>query len=131
MARRFPYLFRDLENARDEADARATDWQRALVPGDKIAFRAAPDLVVVSEILDPATDADPEEVEEVRDLYASPHMVGYRFSRGYSAIVPNGELGDIHVSTAQVKLTERQFGEFKTLGFPSDEETVTRILSNP
>jgi hypothetical protein len=122
-------LFELEVEARTAADASVTPSQEALKPGD-YCLREAHGLAIYSEILDAAEvilggrdfkDLDPEDQEEVTDTrksYAQPHMRYYRFTRSYSRACPNGELGDIHVSTVKKVLTAVQFQAAREAGWP-------------
>ena len=60
--------------------------------------------MIYSEILD-----NPEPGESGSDHY--------RFTCSYSVACPSGELGDIHVSTIERKLSEGEFQEMKKSGW--------------
>lgn len=105
---------------REHADAQVTDWQTTLQPGDHFYYESH-GLPIVGVILPPGgkTEAelavmDPEDAAELREeasTYAMPHMKNYRFTRSYSEVCPDGELGDIHVSSVRRKITEAEFNE--------------------
>jgi hypothetical protein len=89
-------------------------------------------LFIWGKLRDPVEDeracgSDEEELAYVRDLYASPHMVGFRAGRHYSAIVPEGE-GDIHVSTVLCKITQEQFDAARAAGWPARGPGAMAIL---
>lgn len=107
-------MLKAMEDARIAADAISVPWQEALAPGDYFV-RSARDIPIFCQILDPAAvgpDASEEEIEAAAasaDMYAQPHMKMFRFCRAYSKYCPQGELGDIHVSTAIQKITKDVF----------------------
>lgn len=110
--------------ARKAADERVDPEQVALRPGDFCA-RVAHGIVIYSEILDAAAhllgdraledldEDEKEEYESVRDSYTEEHMKNYRFTRSYSSLCPNGELGDIHVSTVSRVISQKEFQSAK------------------
>lgn len=53
-------------------------------------------------------------------MYNEPHMQNYRFCRAYSSYEPFGELGDVHVSTAESLVSRADFdavvADLKQLG---------------
>ena len=74
-----------LREAMKAADARVRPWQAAIGPGDCfVADSGEEDLLVFGEVL---------------EAYAEPHLKHYRLCRCYSAACPEGEVGDVHVST--------------------------------
>lgn len=93
-------VFRQIAEARRAADALVLGWQRQVRPGDRcLSYNHEVELFVFHEILDPLAGAvDEEERTYLRETYAEPHMEHYRFTKSYSAMCPEGELGDIHVS---------------------------------
>ena len=87
----FAHMRRDQENA----DSQVQDWQASVKPGEYVC-RKGPGFLIYSEIL---YDAEPRE----------PTLRNYRFTRSYSIACPSGELGDIHVSTIERKLSKEDF----------------------
>ena len=83
-----------LEEARKAADARVKPWQAALKPGERFLYLAE-GLVIFGEVL---------------ETYKEERLKHYRFCRCYSVACPEGELGDVHVSTL-VALVSRAFFE--------------------
>jgi hypothetical protein len=128
-------MLEEVDRRRQEADATVSDWQRSLQIGDyyflMYDLEDCP-LSVYGQILDPLKEADPDELEYLKDLYSSEHMKNYKFSRVHSPIVPDGELGDVHLSSMVFPLTESQFMEAKELGWPQDRSSIRKILlKNP
>jgi len=93
-------LLERVAEARRFADSQVLGWQRKLRPGDLcLSYNKDVELFVFHESLDPLSYvSDEEEREYLRKTYAQETMANYRFTRSYSAICPDGELGDIHVS---------------------------------
>lgn len=123
-------MFAAIEAARDAANAAAKPWQLAIKTGDFV-LRYEQGMFVFGEILDPTLNADEEELEYTRELYAQPHMVGYRFSRCFSILCPEGELGDLHVCTVICVLTRDQFEKAKEAEWPCNPDEVLEILDLP
>ena len=74
-----------LHQAMEAADARVKPWQAAVKIGDCfIADGGEEGLPVFGEVL---------------EAYAEPHLRHYRLCRCYSVACPEGEVGDVHVST--------------------------------
>jgi hypothetical protein len=128
-------MFASIDRARSEADEHTQDWQTQAAPG-MFFFRVVPEygLVIYGEILDPAKPADTdcsisaEELEEDAEIYRAPHMVHFRFTRSFSTACPDGELGDVHVSTILGFLTPAQFTQARDLGWPCDPIVIQEIL---
>lgn len=90
-------MFEAMRKDQETADARVHPWQEAIKHGDYVV-RPGPGFPVYSEILEEPEDRPSE-------------LKSYRFTRSYSAACPKGELGDIHVSTIERKLSKREFLE--------------------
>ena len=85
-----------LRQAMEAADGRVRPWQAAVKVGDCfIADSGEEDLVVFGEVL---------------EGYQEAHLRHYRFCRCFSVACPEGEVGDVHVSTL-VCLVNREFFE--------------------
>lgn len=93
-------------------------WQAKLKPGDFVV-RFVNDQVLFSEVLDPVAQAEAydEDVEEVREQYAQPHMQHFRSARSYSAQNPEGEYGDFHLSSAVVTISKDLFEKIRAAGW--------------
>lgn len=107
--------------AQDEADERVRPWQADLKVGDKFV-KYAHGLVIFGEVLDPVEEerkagADEDEVEYTRELYSEPHMQNYRMCRCFSVTCPNGEMGDVHISTIGAVITNDQFEDARKAGW--------------
>ncbi len=92
-------MFEQMRKDQEAADSGVQRWQATIKPGDYVA-RSGPGFLIYSEIL-----ADPEPREA--------GLENYRFTRSYSVFCPTGELGDIHVSTVERVLSEKQFQQVK------------------
>jgi len=113
-------LFRSENEARQIADSKVAPEQVALKPGD-FCVRVAHGITIYSEILDAANlllngrqvnDLDEDELEEYQDVldsYKEEALKHYRFTRSYSYLCPQGELGDIHISTVHRIITKEEF----------------------
>jgi len=85
-----------LREAMEAADGRVRPWQAAVKVGDCfIADGGEEDLVVFGEVL---------------EGYQEAHLRHYRFCRCFSVACPEGEVGDVHVSTV-LCLVSREFFE--------------------
>jgi len=85
-----------LRQAMEAADGRVRPWQAAVKVGDCfIADGGEEDLVVFGEVL---------------EGYQEAHLRHYRFCRCFSVACPEGEVGDVHVSTV-LCLVSREFFE--------------------
>lgn len=90
-------MFEALRRDQESADARVQPWQAETRAGDYVV-RLSAGIPVYSEIL-PDPENRPAELHN------------YRFTRSYSIACPRGELGDLHVSTIERKLSKREFLE--------------------
>lgn len=107
----------------ESADARVEPWQSEVKPGDYFV-RVAEGFTIYGKVLDPVQSeidagADEEEVDYQRQLRDAPHMKHYRFAKCYSELCPDGELGDVHVSTIATVIPESLFNSAKELGWPA------------
>jgi len=92
-----------LRQAMDAADARVKPWQAAVKVGDCfIADGGEEDLVVFGEVL--------EGYQEV-------HLRHYRFCRCFSVACPEGEVGDVHVSTILAVVSRAFFEAMRQAGW--------------
>ncbi len=99
----FEDLFARMKRDQKSADAQVEPWQATIKPGDYVA-RPGPGFLIYSEVL-----KDPEPRETA--------LQNYRFTRSYSIACPNGELGDIHVSTIERQLAELEFHKLREQGW--------------
>ena len=118
--------------ARQEADKRVKPWHYKLRAGDIAISLPYRDLPVFHELLDNELlvkenferfgDDYESEAQYVLDTYCfSPEPWNYRFARNYSSVVPEGELGDFHLSVVIGKISKEDFERIKKNGFYIDE----------
>lgn len=117
-------LFEVIAKNQAAADALVEPWQTELKPGDhflRLAEYGSGVLAIYGKV---------EELKyaEDRELYALPRMKHYRPTRCYSVVCPEGEYGDIHISTAIKKLNRIQFNMAEEQGWPSDAASLREIL---
>lgn len=125
----FEEMMELLSTGEKSADLAVKPWQRKLKPGD-FAVRWYEGMTIYSEILDPvALATDDEGREYIKRLYALPHMKNYRFTRSYSVLCPEGELGDVHVSSLHQQCSEEQWARAVEKKFPSDEHGVAYVAT--
>ena len=121
-------LMEEERRARKIADSRVQDWQKNARAGEVLVSRPYSDLVCFHEILDNEKivkdylfkygDDYEHEGQYILDTYCfNPDGWNYRFCRNYSAIVPDGEFGDFHISQAIGKLSAEEFKEIKDKEF--------------
>ena len=92
-----------LRRARKAADGKVKPWQAAIRPGDCfIADSGEEGLLVFGEVL---------------EGYTEPHLRHYRFCRCHSVACPEGELGDMHVSTVLCRVSRAFFDEMRQEGW--------------
>ena len=88
-----------VRRAREAADARVQPWQAAIKPGD-FFVRVA---MLCSELL---------------TIYAQSHMRHYRLSKCFSEACPEGEMGDVHVSSIRAVIEKEEFEFARSKGWP-------------
>jgi len=91
-----------LQQVMEAADARVAPWQAAVGPGDCILSIVEDGLVVFGEVL---------------EGYAEARLRHYRFCRCYSVACPEGELGDVHVSTVACRISRQFFEQMRQAGW--------------
>lgn len=127
-------LFAVINANRIGADLRREPWQKELKIGDHVLrYEPSCDIFIYTRLRDPVEDdracgSTEEELEGIARLYASPHMEGFRAGLHFSAIVPEGELGDLHVSTVLCKISQAQFDAARAAGWPEKGPGVLTIL---
>lgn len=120
-------IFTEIQKARAEADANTEEWQRGIIPGHcfvRIVDCYGEPLAIYGEVIE-------SPYEEDRELYKEPHMAGYRLSRCFSSMCPEGELGDTHISTMIALLSREQFEKARAAGWPSDKPGLAEVLRVP
>lgn len=124
----------DIAKSREAADGRVLPWQDDIKPGMFVVRAWCPTkdpadmLIIYSEIIE-------SEYEEDREQYRQPHMRNFRFTRSYSEVCPDGELGDIHVSSvldigSPPILSKEEFEECRTRNWPNDIRVLRSILQS-
>jgi hypothetical protein len=114
--------------ARERADRYVQPWHYKLRAGDivvsdpGIGFPIFHELLdnekIVAENFEKYGDDYEEEGQYILDLYCFGEQPwNYRFCRNYSEVVPEGELGDIHLSIAQLKICSEEFEEIREKKF--------------
>lgn len=101
------------EMAQGFAAADIKRWQRELKTGDCFVHFAE-GIAIYSEIL--ADEDDPEDNGD------------YRFTKSYSIVCDDGELGSVHLSVVYKKLSREQFEGLRAKGWPADEDNVKAFL---
>lgn len=97
------------------ADARVVPWQADLGVGDYFV-RSYHGFTIYHRILDPSEgDFTDEEKAEILADYAGAGY--YRFCKAYSTMCEYGDLGDVHVSVAERKITVEEFEEARAGGW--------------
>ena len=92
----FDEMWHYLHEQKETADAQVQPWQCEAKSGDFFRKRSECDFPIYGMIF---------REEEPRE----PGLENYRFAKCYSIACPQGELGDIHVSTIERLLTESEF----------------------
>ena len=91
-----------LEEARKAANGRVKPWQAQVKQGQYFVVVCDEGLVIYGEVL--------EDYQEER-------LQHYRFCKCYSVACPQGELGDVHVSTITRVITKVEFDEAHQSGW--------------
>jgi len=97
-------LFEKMSANMDAADTRVKPWQAHLKPGDYFVRWSFLGFSIYGEIL---------HEDEPRDK----GLEHYRLCRAYSVACPQGDVGDVHVSTIDALLSKRTFEDAKTRGW--------------
>jgi len=91
-----------LTEAMTAADARVIAWQAAVTPGDFFMAESGEGFAVFGQVL---------------EGYKEKRLRHYRFCRCFSEVCPEGELGDVHVSTLVCVLTREAFERVREQGW--------------
>jgi hypothetical protein len=95
-----------LREAMEAADARVRPWQAAVKAGDCfIADGGEEGLLVFGEVL---------------EGYQEAHLRHYRFCRCFSVACPEGEVGDVHVSTVLCLIGRELFEAMRQEGWRTE-----------
>ncbi len=113
----FEEMMEVVDAAKLAADAQVNDWQRAIVPGSYyISFEPTMQLIIYNEVIEPEPDEPPVPTNML-------------LVRGYSVIVPEGELGLAHICKATHIITKKQFELARVLGWPNNKRGLTCVLA--
>jgi hypothetical protein len=93
-----------------EADACTDGYQADFHPGDFFISQTPYGFSVYGEIL-PCP-------EDCLDFFQSKSGKFYRSTKAYSQACPEGELGDVHLSTISLKISKGLFEEARKRGWP-------------
>ena len=91
-----------IQQERKAADAKVKPWQARIKRGDCFATMVQGELVIFGEVL---------------ERYQKPEMKHCRFCRCYSVACPQGELGDVHVSTIWWVISRDMFERARACGW--------------
>ena len=86
------------KQAKEAADSRTLDWQKQLKPGDCFVKPTEYGFNVYGVVL--------------RE-YKEDYLQNYRYCNCYSIACPDGERGDVHLSTVGAVLSREEFEEVK------------------
>ncbi len=100
-----------IEEAMRAADARVRPWQAVIEPGEFFVTVAEDGLVIFGQVL---------------EGYADARLRHYRFCRCYSVACPEGELGDVHVSTIWRLISREEFESAHQAGWVVGEPEADR-----
>ena len=119
-------MFARIQEGVEQAKSRATDEQNAITYGD-YWVRLWKDLFIFGYIMtedelysgSAYDNASEEEIAYEKEQAKRTYADGFRFGQAYSIVVPDGELGDTHVSTMQ-RITKNQFEAAKLCDWEFD-----------
>lgn len=123
----FEEMMEDLGRSMKAADARVTEDQKKYRIGDIFVSDSGYGFPIFNEIKDIEAavkdmlwkygDEYEDEGIYTLDLYREPHMKYYRFCKAYSEVVPEGEMGDVHISVGLFRIPREAFEDAKEKGF--------------
>lgn len=98
-------FFDILEEMMSQADEAVQSWQTKLKKGDYYlqVMRIYGDTIYI--------------FGKILKNYREPRMRNYRLVRAFSFVVPEGELGDVHVSSVTSKISSQTFEQGKRCGW--------------
>ena len=110
-------FFAQQAKALEEANKRIQPWQAEIKVGDcfvRLYQMGDRVIQIYGEVIDALeaerqAGADEDEVAYVKSLYEDPGRQGFRFTKSYSVLCREGELGDVHVSTMTRVITRAEF----------------------
>lgn len=95
-------------------------WKKELKVGD-LFVKFYDGLVIYGEIIN--------VWEEDKHLYNLPHMTDTRFTKCYSNLCIEGEVGNTNLSTVSYKITKNQFNIAKKHNWPSESKSINTLLN--
>lgn len=98
----FDEMMDSIDEGRKEADNKVQYWQTKLAPGDFFVQTTEYGFLIFGQVL-----------ESDDEFYRTEQGKNYRFCRCYSVVVPDGEMGDVHVSAISLAVSEEVFLRFK------------------
>lgn len=112
-----------------------TPEQSSLGIGDHFV-RIMHGMAIYGEVLDPAkpyhegelTVDDLEDLAMEAEVYDADGMKEYRFTRCFSQVCPDGEMGDTHVGTVLSRITPEQFEMAKAHGWPTSAQELRWLV---
>jgi hypothetical protein len=99
---RYEDMMEALWRDREAADSKVQPWQEKIKGGQYFVRRV---------------DGIPIYGEVLKERKRPKHLKNYRFVECYSVILPEGEKGDIHVSTIEKILTRQEFDDARGRGW--------------
>jgi hypothetical protein len=117
----FVQFAEEIARARQQADDNVEAWQAEITIGDHF-IRVHGAIMIYGKVID-------LDYEEDRELYKEPHMKNVRFTKCYSKLCPDGELGNTHVATMAFKMTAEQFENAREAKWPVDIRAVYALLN--
>lgn len=86
-----------LTDAMEAADSRVQEWQKAIKKGDCFWQGTDYGFNIYGKVL--------------KNAYREEHLRNYRFCKCFSEACPEGEMGDVHVSSISGILSREEFEE--------------------
>lgn len=100
----FDDMMERLQQAMRAADARVHEWQAAITSDDYFLYDSRHGFPIYGQVLE-------------QYGLEQPHLRHYRFCKCHSIACPEGELGDVHVSSIEQILSEAEFEEARQEGW--------------
>lgn len=96
-------MIEDLSLAMQRADENVQDWQKAIKKGDCYRQETEYGFSVYGVVL--------------KNAYKDKYLQNYRLVRAYSIACPDGEMGDVHVSSISEVITKEEFERARANGW--------------
>ena len=100
----FDDMMTRLQEAMKAADARVKPWQASITSGNYFLQQTEYGFHIYGVVLK-------------EDTQRESHLQHYRLCKCYSVACPEGEVGDVHVSSIEQILSEAEFGEARENGW--------------